>query len=113
MCIRDSDFSGFYMPRDFSKLLSIAGNRPEDLPPLQPWAKELYQQRIDTNGKDHPGAYCLPSGIPEKLSIPDGLKVIQTPNVIVFLYESRTILSLIHISEPTRLLSISYAVFCL
>ena len=85
------DFSGFYMPRDFSKLLSIAGNRPEDAPPLLPPARELYQQRIDTNGKDHPGAYCLPSGIPEKLSIPDGLKVVQTPNLIVFLYESRTI----------------------
>jgi len=85
------DLSGFYMPRDFSKLLSIAGNRPEDVPPLQPWARELYQQRIDSNGKDHPGAYCLPSGIPEKLSIPDGLKVVQTPNLIVFLYESRTI----------------------
>ena len=85
------DFSGFYMPRDFSKLLSIAGNRPEDMPPLLPAAKELYQQRIDSNGKDHPGAYCLPSGIPEKLSIPDGLKVVQTPNLIVFLYESRTI----------------------
>ena len=85
------DFSGFYMPKDFSKLLSIAGNKPEDVPPLQPWAREVYQQRIDTNGKDHPGAYCLPSGIPEKLSIPDGLKVVQTPNLIVFLYESRTI----------------------
>ena len=84
------DFSGFYMPRDFSKLLSIAGNKPEDIP-LLPAARALYQQRIDTNGKDHPGAYCLPSGIPEKLSIPDGLKVVQAPNVIVFLYESRTI----------------------
>jgi len=51
------DFSGFYMPRDFSKLISIAGNKPEDVPPLLPWAKELYQQRIDSNGKDHPGAY--------------------------------------------------------
>src|SRR6185295_20243318 len=45
------DLSGFYMPRDFSKLINIAGNRPEDIP-LQPWARELYQQRIDTNGKD-------------------------------------------------------------
>jgi hypothetical protein len=84
------DFSGFYMPRDFSKLLSIAGNRPNDIP-LQPWARELYQQRIADNGKDHPGVSCLPSGIPEKLSIPDGLKVVQTPDLIVFLYESRTI----------------------
>jgi hypothetical protein len=59
--------------------------------PLQPWARQLYQERIDNNGKDHPGVSCLPSGIPEKLSIPDGLKVVQTPDLLVFLYESRTI----------------------
>jgi hypothetical protein len=34
---------------------------------------------------------CLPSGIPEKLNIPDGLKAVQTPDLLVFLYESRTI----------------------
>jgi hypothetical protein len=34
---------------------------------------------------------CLPSGIPEKLNIPDGLKVVDTPDLLVFLYESRTI----------------------
>jgi hypothetical protein len=49
------DFSGFYMPRDFSKLINIAGNKPEDIP-LLPAARALYQQRIDSNGKDHPGA---------------------------------------------------------
>src|SRR5678815_5814460 len=31
----------------------------------------------------------------------------------LFFYDGRYYLSLIHISEPTRLLSISYAVFCL
>ena len=34
---------------------------------------------------------CLPSGIPEKLNIPDGLKVVHTPDLLLFLYESRTI----------------------
>ena len=37
--------------------------------------------------------------------IPDGLQI-STGNIV-------DTLSLIHISEPTRLLSISYAVFCL
>jgi len=64
--------------------------KPEDVP-LQPWAAALYQERIDNNGKDHPGVRCLPSGIPEKNNIPDGLKVVQTPDVLIFLYESRTI----------------------
>jgi hypothetical protein len=68
----------------------VADLKPEDVP-LQPWAAQLYKERIDNNGKDHPGVRCLPSGIPEKNNIPDGLKVVQTPDVLIFLYESRTI----------------------
>ena len=59
--------------------------------PLQPWAEAVYQERIETNGKDHPGARCWPSGIPEKNNIPDGVKVVQTPDLMLFLHESRTI----------------------
>jgi hypothetical protein len=86
------DLSGFWMPGDNVRhLLNLASElKPEEVP-LQPWARALYQERIDNNGKDHPGVRCLPSGIPEKLNIPDGLKVVQTPDLLVFLHESRTI----------------------
>jgi hypothetical protein len=86
------DLSGFWMPADNVRhLLNLASDMKADEIPLQPWARALYQERIDNNGKDHPGVRCLPSGIPEKLNIPDGLKVVQTPDLLVFLYESRTI----------------------
>jgi hypothetical protein len=94
------DLSGFWMPGQANLppgapsvryLLNLASDmRAEDIP-LTPWGRQVYQERIDTNGKDHPGVRCLPSGIPEKLNIPDGLKVVQTPDLLVFLYESRTI----------------------
>jgi hypothetical protein len=86
------DFSGFWMPSDNVRhLINLASDmKPEDIP-LTPWAADVYKERIDTNGIGHPGVRCLPSGIPEKLNIPDGLKVVQTPDLIVFLYESRTI----------------------
>jgi len=86
------DLSGFWMPEDSVKyLLNLAADmKPEDIP-LQPRARELYNQRIETNGKDHPGVRCLPSGIPEKDNIPDGLKVVQTEDVTIFLHDSRTI----------------------
>jgi len=64
--------------------------KPEDVP-LKPWARDLYNKRIDNNGKDHPGASCLPSGIPEKDNIPDGLKLVQTEDLVLLLHESRTI----------------------
>src|SRR5438477_8351318 len=86
------DLSGFWMPADNVRhLLNLASDmKPEDIP-LQPWAAKLYKERIDNNGIDHPGVRCLPSGIPEKSNIPDGLKVVHTPDLLVFLYESRTI----------------------
>ena len=90
------DLSGLWMPgatiRDQVRwLLNFAdGMKPEEIP-LQPWARDLYNERIANNGKDHPGVRCWPSGIPEKLTIPDGLKLVQTPDVMLFLHESRTI----------------------
>src|SRR6266576_3439079 len=86
------ELSGFWMPTQAVKhLLNLAADlKPEEVP-LQPWAEAVYKERIDTNGKDHPGARCWPSGIPEKLNIPDGLKVVQTPDLMLFLHESRTI----------------------
>src|SRR3954467_9247478 len=50
------DLSGFWMPSDNVKhLLDLAADmKPEDIP-LQAWAKKLYDERIETNGKDHPG----------------------------------------------------------
>jgi len=86
------DLSGFWMPADNVKhLLDLAADlKPGDVP-FQPGSEALYKERVETNGKDHPGVRCLPSGIPEKENIPDGLKVVQTPDVTIFLYESRTI----------------------
>jgi hypothetical protein len=86
------DLSGFWMPENPVKhLLNLAADlKPEDVP-LQPWARALYNERIENNGKDHPGVRCLPSGIPEKNNIPDGLKLVQTPDLVVLLHESRTI----------------------
>src|SRR6516164_8827652 len=59
------DLSGFWMPTDNVKyLLNLAADlKPEDIP-FQPWAAGVYKERIETNGKDHPGVRCLPSGIP-------------------------------------------------
>ena len=86
------DLSGFWMPVEAVKhLLNLAADmKPEDVP-LQPWARALYNERIENNGKDHPGVRCLPSGIPEKNNIPDGLKLVQTPDLVIVLHESRTI----------------------
>ena len=86
------DLSGFWVPTVAVKhLLNLAADLKPGEVPLKPWAEALYKERIENNGKDHPGVHCWPSGIPEKNNIPDGLKVVQTPDLILFLHESRTI----------------------
>ena len=86
------DLQGFWMPTNPVKhLLNLAADLKPGEVPLQPWAQQVLQERIDNNGKDHPGVRCWPSGIPEKNNIPDGLKVVQTPDLVIFLQESRTI----------------------
>jgi len=86
------DLSGFWMPLDPVKhLLNLAADLTPGSVPLRPWAEALYEERIDNNGLNHPGARCWPSGIPEKNNIPDGLKLVQTPDVTILLHESRTI----------------------
>lgn len=86
------DLSGFWIPDPQVKyLLNLAADmKPEEIP-LTPAGKTLYDERIANFGKDHPGVFCLPSGIPEKNNIPDGLKLVQTEDLTIFLYESRTI----------------------
>src|SRR5688572_33453823 len=58
------DLSGFWMPAQAVRhLMNLASDlKPEEIP-LTPWGAQVYKERIDNNGKDHPGVRCLPSGI--------------------------------------------------
>ena len=55
--------------------------------PLRPWAAELLKKRMDDNGKDNPDAHCLPMGNMQLHNHPQPRKIVQTPNLIVILYE--------------------------
>lgn len=63
--------------------------RPEDVPML-PAARAVYDQRQQNLGKDDPEGFCLPPGVPRVNGVPFPIKIIQTPSVVVFLYETRT-----------------------
>lgn len=83
------DISGIWMESGLKYLINIAADLKEV--PFQPWAYEEYKRRMDTRGKDDPNNYCLPSGIPEKEAVTSPWKIVQTPGVVIILYESRTI----------------------
>jgi hypothetical protein len=65
---------------------NIGANFPNGLP-MQPWAKALMAERMRLGSKDNPDAHCLPMGIMQFHEHPQPRKMIQTPEVLVILYE--------------------------
>jgi hypothetical protein len=66
---------------------NIGAGFPDGLP-FQPWARKLREDRMAENNKDNPDAHCLPIGLTQFHMHPQPRKIIQTPNLIVILYES-------------------------
>jgi hypothetical protein len=58
--------------------------------PLQPWAADLLKTRLAANSKDDPDSRCLPLG-PIKMHLhPYPRRIIQTPDLMVILFERDT-----------------------
>ena len=67
--------------------LNVAQNMKEPLP-LKPEFAALFAERRASNGKDNPEAVCLPMGILQFHTQGAPRKFIQTPSVLVILYEA-------------------------
>jgi hypothetical protein len=57
--------------------------------PFTPWAADLKKRRDADNAKDNPDAHCLPLGLTQLHMHPQPRKIIQTPEVVVILYEAQ------------------------
>ena len=81
---------GIWEPDGIKYLINIAADlKPADVP-FQPEAAAIYKMRRENNGQEDPDARCLPSGMPRKDAITSPYKILQSPGLVVFLYESRT-----------------------
>ena len=58
--------------------------------PFQPLAALLRQERISNNQKNNPDAHCLPMGLMQLHLHPQPRKMVQTPNLIVIMYEGNS-----------------------
>jgi len=83
---------------DFAALQSPDGGPPQatfwslgaGLPgglPYQPLALQLRAERMDNNQKNNPDAHCLPMGLMQLHLHPQPRKLVQTPGLIVIMYE--------------------------
>ena len=66
-------------------------NIARDLKPgdIQPWAEAVYQRRVRDLGKDAPRANCLPDPF-AYYHVVDIARIVQTPGLIVVLYQGTT-----------------------
>jgi hypothetical protein len=72
-----------------STFANIGAGFPEGLP-FQPWAKELMDTRKEQNSKANPDAHCLPMGIMQFHEHPQPRKMVQTPGLLLILYEGNS-----------------------
>jgi hypothetical protein len=80
------DLSGIWRAATDKYLINLAADGIEV--PMQPWAEALYKQRQDNNSKGRPTERCLPHGLPDFDALPVPIKLIQTPGMVVVLYEA-------------------------
>jgi hypothetical protein len=56
--------------------------------PFRASSAEVLRQRMADNSKDNPDAHCLPLGVMQLHTHPDPRRIVQTPGLIVMLWEA-------------------------
>ena len=92
------DLSGLWEHDNPLKYLSNIAADIGELP-MTPWGEQLYNQRLANHGADDPNGFCMPSGPVEKHAVPAPFKILQVPDLLVIVYESRTIFRQIHLDS--------------
>jgi hypothetical protein len=69
-------------------MLNFAADLPPEAVPIQPWAAELLKAR---SVQETPGAYCKPTGIPALNAVILPYKIVQTPSLVLVLYEENNV----------------------
>lgn len=71
--------------------VDVAADLPPDAVPFQPWAAELFKERLQSGGKNDPGSHCKPTGVPAINSVPVPYKIVQSDRLVMILYEENTV----------------------
>jgi hypothetical protein len=79
------DLSGNWAPNAIRENVDLQTTGVEV--PMLPWAAAVFKQRHDSMSKDDPEARCLPPGVPRMSTTPYPWTIVQTPKLIVILYE--------------------------
>jgi hypothetical protein len=69
-----------------ANFLNVGAGIPGGLP-FQPLAGQLRNERMSNNQKNNPDAHCLPMGLTQLHLHPQPRKMVQTPGLVVMMYE--------------------------
>ena len=79
------DFSGIWHSPSQKYLANLAADGIAV--PMTPWAQQIFKQRAANDGIDRPSASCLPHSVTDFDAHNTPRKVLQSPGLIVMLYE--------------------------
>jgi len=79
------DLSGNWQPNAIRQNVDMVGSGVDV--PMLPAAEALYKKRKENLSKDDPEARCLPPGVPRTNTTPYPWTIVQTPHLIVIVYE--------------------------
>lgn len=66
--------------------INLGINMPDGLPYTE-WSKEQMVARRANGGREDPHTYCMPPNFPRAWTLPQYMKIVQTPDLIVILHE--------------------------
>lgn len=66
--------------------INIGRNLPDGLPYTE-WSKEIMVGRRADGGRYDPHTYCMPPNFPRAWTLPQYMKIVQTPELVVVLHE--------------------------
>ncbi len=79
------DLSGNWAPNAIRENVDLIGTGVAV--PMLPWAQKVYDEHKGSLSKDDPEARCLPPGVPRMSTTPYPWTIVQTPKLIVIVYE--------------------------
>jgi hypothetical protein len=95
---RAGGVEGIVAPR---YMVDVTADLDPDRVPFLPSAAALYKERNDRGLLDNPHIRCLPTGVPRLVAYRLPYKIVQTPGLIVILYESGTMFRQIFVDGRT------------
>jgi hypothetical protein len=81
--------SGLWKPVPARLIVDVTtGLPPGQKLPYQPWAEQVYRERLANLSKDDPTSNCIVGGVPRSNFVPYPLKLLEMPGMVVILYEA-------------------------